>query len=1420
MNPYPTNPTPTISTPWLHKARLACASLAFSILAACGGGGGAGIIEEEQTAPRMQAAINSNVVAVDSTTLQTGLISSELKTNGQQTMTVKADSVLTNLKLNQIVFLPNVADANDGIFMKVVEKTTGQGGVLVFTLQTPVPGEVFSSVKISTESLQAGLNSALGNAQIYPSYGVTVEKPFLEKIATQLGLISLVPEFTDKSKGKYALKIDFPVTSPVKPEYRNSPIYQSKILPGCINFKNKQQDKNWVNTYCTDAVKLSGNVNVKIAPPVVKNFELNGIADDSLEVSNATQSIEKETTVDGSIEVDLTGVSKYIGDTKAEVSVFELLKLPSDEELFKNFEKRGFGDSNSFMESNWIGLSAEDKKAKIPLAGIGVEIGSLKGAVAPVLRLGTEGQDQLKLPAAVRALFTIYAYLDMNVKGEVKVTFGVEETKIKQTQEFVSGAPNPAKFEIKDKNGNSGVGDIYAKASASATVKGVAGVVADLDVLVANIRVVNINGAIKAREDVQVDGYINYNISQNKIDAKGCYSAGFRYGFVAGVQLGSKIKVRTGRGWYKAEVEGGFNYKANFPDDESSTTIDSEWPYWKYVPASNKYCAPAPKITKVDAYPTVGDEFIWDVFGENLPEDFNLHILDNVVVCDKYDSVAGLAVGVIPVIDDNFAKAQFSCKRVSSWVPNNFDYKFSTSPDVNWASGTQFTSVAPTIDASSLNLTVGEQISLKISKAYQTVKSVVWSFADAIGTQTASVVEGISTAITHVFSSIGSTLVTATLQDAANKVLGTLTTTTINVSALPMPTVYITGATSDTATQPGDIALNGTTNDTTPVLKGTLSAALKGTQHVNIYDGSTQFVAYANVVGTSWTFTPATPLTSGAHSFTADVSDELANTGPRSISYVINISASPASPFTDIGQNNGFNNPTLETVYEIKKIGLDTSDGTLRLPLTVGEVDSTFPYIWIANSGEGTISKLATRDHYRKSPQTGEQELVKVGQELGRYRTGPENANGNPSRTTVDQDGNVWVGNRNNNTITKVGLFEFGNCIDRNGNGKIDTSTGKDDLKDWGGSFGDGQGFVNALDECVLQHVNLQAEGVDTPTDIRLIAIDKDNNVFAGGTGRQSIFKVNGRTGQIIKGAMTNGSFYGGLIDKNNNLWAASRITGYRMVHKVSNDLNNSEIISANLDVYGIALDKYGKIWVTNAYAPNFATFNPADIAGTLTVFSQQGRNSGGCYAQGVAVDDNDNIFIAGGHSQCASDSVVGHYKQVANGSTTSVQFVANYQVSSGPTGVAVDGKGNVWSTDYSNNAVSRITLAADPVNAKIDTFPVGATPYNYSDMTGRTVRNITNRQGTWEAIFDGGVLNFEWKKLVWSLKNQLPQGTAVAAYAKTANSKVDLGGKQYQQVENNLPLSGMKGQFIKIKFVLTSADSKSTPEITGIDFQ
>ena len=48
----------------------------------------------------------------------------------------------------------------------------------------------------------------------------------------------------------------------------------------------------------------------------------------------------------------------------------------------------------------------------------------------------------------------------------------------------------------------------------------------------------------------------------------------------------------------------------------------------------------------------------------------------------------------------------------------------------------------------------------------------------------------------------------------------------------------------------------------------------------------------------------------------------------------------------------------------------------------------------------------------------------------------------NPSRTTVDSDGNVWAGNRDEanggrGSVVHIGLEENGQCVDRNINGTI-----------------------------------------------------------------------------------------------------------------------------------------------------------------------------------------------------------------------------------------------------------------------------------------------------------------------------------------------------------------------------------------------
>src|SRR5262249_57902548 len=86
----------------------------------------------------------------------------------------------------------------------------------------------------------------------------------------------------------------------------------------------------------------------------------------------------------------------------------------------------------------------------------------------------------------------------------------------------------------------------------------------------------------------------------------------------------------------------------------------------------------------------------------------------------------------------------------------------------------------------------------------------------------------------------------------------------------------------------------------------------------------------------------------------------------------------------------------------------------------------TFPFIWISNTNDGTVSKFDTR----------------TGKELGRYRTGPDGIAGQlqPARTAVSGDGSVWVANRAFGIQASMIHVLSDGFIDRNGNGVMDTS--------------------------------------------------------------------------------------------------------------------------------------------------------------------------------------------------------------------------------------------------------------------------------------------------------------------------------------------------------------------------------------------
>ncbi|HNN54483.1 MAG TPA: hypothetical protein PKO07_25860, partial [Pseudomonadota bacterium] len=106
--------------------------------------------------------------------------------------------------------------------------------------------------------------------------------------------------------------------------------------------------------------------------------------------------------------------------------------------------------------------------------------------------------------------------------------------------------------------------------------------------------------------------------------------------------------------------------------------------------------------------------------------------------------------------------------------------------------------------------------------------------------------------------------------------------------------------------------------------------------------------------------------------------------------------------------------------------------GAIAIDLS-GFKNAGAPYIWIANSSEGTESKVD----------------VNTNLEVGRYCT-YRGCNGDPSRSTVSLQGDVVVANRaayyGINAPARASAVKIAGdksrCVDRNGNGKIDTFEG------------------------------------------------------------------------------------------------------------------------------------------------------------------------------------------------------------------------------------------------------------------------------------------------------------------------------------------------------------------------------------------
>jgi streptogramin lyase len=457
---------------------------------------------------------------------------------------------------------------------------------------------------------------------------------------------------------------------------------------------------------------------------------------------------------------------------------------------------------------------------------------------------------------------------------------------------------------------------------------------------------------------------------------------------------------------------------------------------------------------------------------------------------------------------------------------------------------------------------------------------------------------------------------------------------------------------------------------------------------------------------------------------------------------------------------------------------------TVHDQLQLSEQSVTLPFIWVPNSNEGTVSKVDT----------------KTGRELARYRTGPGNLNGNPSRTTIDLYGNCWVGNRRTGTVVKIGLYENGQYMDRNYNGVIETSS---DIDGDGQITGD-EMLPWASDECVIYEVVLipgkensyipgQFQGTyaedDRSPGPRGIAVDSKNNIWAGCYGTSTYYYIDGYTGQIlhtIDVSSVNHTPYGAVVDENGILWSS----GQQKNHVLRLDPTDFsfQTIELNHYVYGLGIDGKGHLFISGWEDRKLSCI---DIHTGEILWTKPGGYS----TRGVVCTDDGDVWTADSES-----GMVSHYDNDGNLKNT-------ISVGNTPTGVAVDSDGKVWVVCLGGGYIFRI----DPRTDQIDLTKIitGTQHYGYSDMTGIVSRTYTTHIGSWKVLHDVGLFESQLGVISWT--SDEPKDSFLNVNVRSSNDNKNWS--DWEQIQNGKgPRRIPEGRYFEIEAVFESSSEENSP--------
>ncbi len=479
-------------------------------------------------------------------------------------------------------------------------------------------------------------------------------------------------------------------------------------------------------------------------------------------------------------------------------------------------------------------------------------------------------------------------------------------------------------------------------------------------------------------------------------------------------------------------------------------------------------------------------------------------------------------------------------------------------------------------------------------------------------------------------------------------------------------------------------------------------------------------------------------------------------------------------------------------------VGLD-DQGNIKIDSS--QISLSLKFLWAANSGEDTVSKVD----------------CKTVKEVGRYKVC-----NNPSRTSVDLDGNVWVACRGDGHVAKI-ISDKKNCIDKNGNGVIETS------QDANGDGGiDANEMVGAgqpgADECVKFIVapkgNLSYPGS------RGAAVDKFNNVWIAYFDMAHIVHLGAADGAVLDDVDLQGcNPYGLVVDQKGVVWAqgtgCGKLVSWDPVNKVLNKYGPGAF---SYGAYGINVDGKGRIWMGGCSGSSGASSYDPKTGAWIAC-------PGVPCSAGIATANDGYVYPAhDGGGGGAVSRLDGEACWQGQGGA----WKGYMKTGGSPHGVAVDFDGFVWGVNLTGNSVGKV----DPNN--MNNAPVvrqiGNSPYTYSDMTGYTLNYFTAPKGLYTTTFfaggGGNPVSQTTSKAEWTtldMKVILPPQTKVHVRVKAANTLNELDNAAWLDIPDftdaaqlpfdltTLPQAPITGAMLKVEINLITDDKKVTPAVSSL---